>query len=55
MPRKHKNEHNKQKIGEMPKSIMSKFWSIIDSSLAVPDDTLNRVESGSHLLTHLTQ
>ena len=30
---KHKNEHNRQKIGEMPKSIMSKFWSIIDSSL----------------------
>ena len=32
--RKHKNEHNRQKIGEMPNSIMSKFWSIIDSSLA---------------------
>ena len=24
---------NRQKIGEMPKSIMSKFWSIIDCSL----------------------
>ena len=34
-PRKHKNEHNRQKIGEMPKSIMSKFWSIIDSSLSI--------------------
>ena len=35
MPRKHKNEHNRQKIGEMPKSIMSKLWSIIDSSLQI--------------------
>ena len=33
IPRKHKNEQNRQKIGEMPKSIISKFWSIIDSSL----------------------
>ena len=33
IPRKHKNEHNRQKIGEMPKSIMSKFWSIIDTSV----------------------
>ena len=24
---------NRQKIGEMPKSIMSKFWSLIDSNL----------------------
>ena len=32
---KHKNEHNRLIIGAMPKSIMSKFWSIIDSSLAV--------------------
>ena len=30
---KHKNEHNRQKIGDIPKSIMSKLWSIIDSSL----------------------
>ena len=28
-----KNEHNRQKIEEIPKSIMSKFWSIIDSAL----------------------
>ena len=28
-----KNEHYRQKVGEMPKCIMSKFWSIIDSSL----------------------
>ena len=35
--RKHKNEHNRQKIGEMLKSIMSKFWSIIDSTLLCMD------------------
>ena len=29
MPRKHKNELNRQKIGEMPKSIMGKIWSVI--------------------------
>ena len=33
--RKHKNEHNQHKIGEMPKSIRSKFWSIMDSSLSI--------------------
>ena len=32
IPRKHKNEHNKQKIGEITESTMSKFWSIMDSS-----------------------
>ena len=37
IPRKHKNEHNRQKIGEMPKSIMSKLWSIINSSLPEPN------------------
>ena len=30
---KHKNKHNRRKIGEIPKCIMNKFWSIIDSSL----------------------
>ena len=29
----HKNEHNWEKIREMPKSIMSNFWCIIDSTL----------------------
>ena len=29
------DEHNRQKIGEMPRSIMRKFWSIIDSSLHI--------------------
>ena len=33
MPIKHKNEHNRQKIGELLKSMMIKFWSVIDSSL----------------------
>ena len=31
--RKHKSKHNRQKIGETLKSILGKFWSIIDSSL----------------------
>ena len=31
--RKHKNEPNRQKLEEMPKGIIGKFWSIINSSL----------------------
>ena len=32
---KHKNEHNRQKVREMPRNIIDKFWSIIDSSLVI--------------------
>ena len=28
---------NRQKIGEMPKSIIGKFWSITDSSLVIAE------------------
>ena len=33
MPRKHKSERNRQKVMELPKNIIGKFWSIIYLSL----------------------
>ena len=31
--RRHKNKHNTQKIKEMSKSVIGKFWNRIDSDL----------------------